>query len=69
MGTLQGTGERMTHNARSPKYKKIDRRRQATLILVNDGISNNVPTLVTVKARSMPTHERLGPDDRENLQD
>jgi|PersoiStandDraft_1058852.scaffolds.fasta_scaffold04872_2 hypothetical protein len=49
--------------------ERVDRRPQAALILVNGGINNNVPTLVTVKGRSMPTHEGLGPDDCENLQD
>src|SRR5450759_735034 len=28
-----------------------------------------LPTPVAAKARTMPTHERLGPDDRENIQD
>jgi hypothetical protein len=28
-----------------------------------------LPTPVSAKAGPMPTHERLGPDDRENLQD
>jgi hypothetical protein len=28
-----------------------------------------LPTPITAKARTMPTHERFGPDDRENIQD
>jgi hypothetical protein len=46
-----------------------DQRAQLRFDLRSPSLSARLPTPVAKKAGSVPTHERLGPDDCENLQD
>ena len=46
-----------------------DQRAQIRLDLRPPSLWARLPTPVAAKAGPMPTKERLGPDDRENLQD
>src|SRR5450631_1156542 len=46
-----------------------DQRAEVRLNLRPPSSGARLPTPVPANARTMPTHERLGPDDRENIQD
>src|SRR5580704_3651584 len=46
-----------------------DQRAQLRFDLRSSSLWARLPTPVAAKAGPVPTHERLGPDDRENLQD
>jgi hypothetical protein len=46
-----------------------DQRAQFSVDLRSPSAWARLPTPVAAKAGPMPTHERLGPDDREDLQD
>src|SRR5450830_245631 len=66
--------EQFTVNTRcAPKWvldaHLSDQRTQVSFNQRPPSPRTRLPTPVAAKARTMPTHERLGPDDRENIQD